>query len=84
MSQKTTEPLDPFAAVKKVPLYRQNGVQSSRYAVMLDPYCHNIEVGIVSKDYQLVPNQTVCQIAADVLDRTGYDYHLAKHLFDGQ
>ena len=84
MSQKTVEPLDPFAAVQKVPLFTENGAQSSRYAVILDPYALNREVGIVSEDYQLVENHTVCEIATEVLDKTGYDYQLAKHLFDGK
>ena len=84
MSQKSTESLDPFAAVQKVPLFTENGAQSSRFAVILDPYCHCMEVGNVSADYQLVPNHTVCEIATDVLEKTGYDYQLAKHLFDGK
>lgn len=77
-------PLDPFADVMKVPLYTSGGMQSSRYAVMLDPQGQNVEAGIVSGDYQLVPNQTVCDIATDVLDRTELDYQTVKHLFDGR
>ena len=81
MSQKTTEPLDPFAAVQKVPLFTENGAQSSRFAVILDQYALNMEVGIVSGDYQLMPNHTVCEIATEVLEKTDYDYQLAKHLY---
>ena len=84
MSQKVSEPLDPFAAVQKVPLFTENGAQSSRYAVILDPYALNMEVGIVSGDYQLVENHTVCEIATEVLDKTGHEYQLAKYLFDGK
>jgi hypothetical protein len=59
-------------------------MQSSRYAVMLDPQGSNFEAGIVSGDYQLVPNQTVCDIATDVLDRTGLDFDSSRRIFDGR
>jgi len=68
----------------KVPLFTSGGMQSSRYAVMLDPQGQNFEAGIVSGDYQLVPNQNVCDIATDVLDRTGLTYDESKQLFDGR
>lgn len=76
--------IDPLADVTKVPLYTPEGAQSSREAIILDPEGANQEVGVVSKDYQLVPNQEVVQIAEEVLERAELEYTLAKHLFDGR
>jgi len=75
---------DPFLPVTKVPLYTGTGEQSSRHAVLLEHEGQNIEVGVVSENYQLVPNEEVHGIALDVLTRTGMAFDDAGQLFDGK
>jgi len=68
----------------KVPLYTEGGAKSSRYSVILDPNGGNLEVGNVSENYQLVPNEAVHEIALDVLTRTGMNFEDAGMIFDGR
>jgi hypothetical protein len=75
---------DPFVPVTVVPLYTQDGSQSSRNAVMLDLHGGRQEVGIVSDSYQLVPNHVVHDIALDVLDRADMPFEDSGHIFDGK
>jgi hypothetical protein len=67
-----------------IPLTTPDGNQSSRYAVMLTTDTGPMEVGTVSSNYQLVPNEIVCQVAEDVLSRTGMPFKDAGYVFDGK
>jgi hypothetical protein len=84
MKRSELSHIDPFAEVTKEALYTSEGKQSSRQAVILDPEGVHQEVGVVSQDYQLMPNREVAEIAEDILRRSGLEYTLAKHLFDGK
>jgi hypothetical protein len=63
-----TEILDPFTPIQKVPLYTQGGLQSSMYSIVLDPDGESKEVGTVSSEYNLVPNDQVVNIAEELID----------------
>jgi len=71
---------DPFLPVRKEQLYTSGNMPSTQYAVMLD----DVEVGHVSENYQLVQNETVHQIALDVLSRSNMGFDDAGFIFDGK
>lgn len=77
---------NPFLPVRKEQLYTQDNRPTSQYAVMLDTGEREgeIEVGHVSDGYQLVPNETVHQIARDVLSRSQLGFDDAGFIFDGK
>jgi len=74
----------PYLPVYMTPLYTRAGVPSSRVSVILDPDNLAMEVGTVSNDYKLVPNQDVEQAAVDVLERTELPSELSSLYFDGK
>ena len=76
--------LDPFLPVAKVPLLTGGGAVSSRCAVVLDPEGEAREVGVVSADYTLVPNQKVHDLAVEVLERSGLATEPVRTLCDGK
>ena len=76
--------LDPFLPVAKVPLLTGGGDVSSRCAVVLDPEGEAREVGVVSADYTLVPNQKVHDLATEVLERSGFATEPVRTLCDGK
>jgi hypothetical protein len=82
--KRTISTSDPFAPIARVPLYTPSGVQSSRYAIVLDPHGEHEEVGIVSEDYNLVENRKVVEAAERVIDEARLDAQQGKHLFDGR
>ncbi len=84
MPRKNTQINDPFVPVTIVPLYTAEGSQSSRNAVMIDTDEGQQEVGIVSDNYQLVPNHVVHDIALDVLERADMRTDEAGFIFDGK
>ena len=75
---------NPYLPVVKQPLFTREGSQSTRMSVILDPDQLAMEVGTVSSDYKLVPNQDVEQAAVDVLERTGIPSELSSLYFDGK
>ncbi len=75
---------DPFLPVRKERLFTSDNKPTSRYAVMLHDGEKEIEVGHVSEGYQLVPNDTVNQIALDVLARSELQFGDGGLLFDGR
>ena len=74
----------PYLPVVKQPLFTRDGSQSTRMSVILDPEKLAMEVGTVSSDYKLVPNQGVEQAAVDVLDLTGLPNEVSSLYFDGK
>ena len=74
----------PYLPVVKTPLYTREGVQSNRVSVILDPDELAMEVGTVSADYMLVPNEDVEQAAVDVLKKTGMTSEVSSLYFDGK
>ena len=74
----------PYLPVVKTPLFTQDGSQSTRMSVTLDPDQLAMEVGTVSADYKLVPNKDVEQAAVDVLERTGIPNEMSSLYFDGK
>ncbi len=83
-SRNKIQNVDPFIPVKAVPLYTVDGSLSSRKAIMLDPDGEYTEVGIVSDNYQLVSNESVHDIALDVLSMADMPYEDSGYLFDGK
>lgn len=75
---------NPFADVTTMPLLNSRGEISSRQSVILDPEGAHEEVGVVSRDYQLVPNRKVQEIALDILDRSQLNFEKDSLLFDGK
>jgi hypothetical protein len=74
----------PYLPVVKTPLFTQDGSQSARMSVILDPDNLAMEVGTVSADYKLVENEDVERAAADVLERTGMHCEMSSLYFDGK
>jgi len=74
----------PYLPVFMTPLYTRAGVPSSRVSVILDPDNLAMEVGTVSADYKLVPNEDVAEAAASVLKKTGMPSELSSLYFDGK
>lgn len=75
---------DPFVPVMKMPLSLPDGNRASRSAIVVDPNGANYEAGVVSGNYQLVPNETVQNVALDVLSQTGLGYEEGSIIFDGK
>ena len=80
--------MNPYADIRKVPLDYQ-GVQSSAYSVQT----HDLnkedrlewkEVGTVSNNYLLVPNNDVVDMAVSIVDKSGIDFEEDKVYFDGK
>lgn len=76
--------LNPFSPVTKIPLFTHGGQVSSRCSVVLDPEGLNEEVGVVSQDYALVPNQRVSEVAQEVLASSNLELEEGKTLFNGK
>jgi hypothetical protein len=78
---------DAYAAIEKQPLVTQDGMRSRGFTVRLeDPAAADgwREVGIVSEDYLLVPNQDVRDMALEITDRSGVPWKESKTFFDGK
>ena len=75
---------DPFLPVRKTRLFTSDNRPSSRFAVMLDDGQQEHEVGSVSELYQSVPNETVHDIALDVLARSCLSFTEEGVIFDGK
>jgi len=75
---------DPFLPVRKERLFTSDNRPTSQFAVMLENEGQEIEVGHVSENYQLVPNEAVHQIALDVLSRSSLGFDDSGMIFDGK
>jgi hypothetical protein len=84
MRPRTLSVTDPFAPIQRVPLFTPAGVQSSRYAIVLDPQGAHEEAGIVSDDYNLVENARVVETAERVIQAGKLEAVVGKVLFDGR
>ncbi|MCA9784494.1 MAG: DUF932 domain-containing protein [Calditrichaeota bacterium] len=82
--KKSLSVKDPFAPIERVPLFTPSGMQSSRYAIVLDPQGLHEEVGIVSEDYNLVENQRVVESAQRVLHEAELEATEGRVIFDGK
>jgi len=75
---------NPYSEIRKVPLDYQ-GIQSSAFSVQIDKeFGEYEEVGVVSNNYLLIPNNEVKEIVDDLADTTGFDWEVAKTHFDGK
>jgi hypothetical protein len=84
MKRLNLEELDPLAPVAKEQLQTGSGVKSSRYAIIIDPEGARQEVGVVSADYQLIPNRVARDVALDILTRSGLSFEERSLAFDGR
>ena len=78
---------DPFAQIKKVPLFGDS-LKSSAYSIQLnDPLNYDKpwdEVGIVSKDYMLVNNEQITDMVESVIKQSDIDFAIDKTFFNGK
>jgi hypothetical protein len=82
--KRTLSVKDPFAEIKRVPLFTPSGHQSSRYAIVVDPQGEHEEAGIVSEDYNLVENRTVVDAAERILAEAQQNADVGSQIFDGK
>ena len=80
--------MNPYAEIRKVPLDYQ-GVQSNAYSVQThdinkDDRLEWKEVGTVSSNYLLVPNNDVVDMAVSIVDKSGINFEEDKAFFDGK
>mgnify|MGYP003131460389 CR=1 FL=1 len=79
--------MNPYTQVRKVPLF-YGGVQSNAFSVQIEQEDNRInrwkEVGNVSNNYLLVPNEEVKDMANDVITDTGLDWEPLKRFWDGK
>ena len=78
---------DPFAKIKKVPLFGDN-VKSSAYSIHIEDSLNYEkpwnEVGIVSNDCMLVNNKEITNMVEKVIDYSDIDFSLDKTFFNGK
>ncbi len=74
---------NPYTEVRKVPLF-YGGVQSNAFSVQTMQEEKWKEVGNVSDNYLLVPNEEVKDMADDVISDTGLDWEPLKRFWDGK
>ena len=84
MKRLNVDELDPLAPVAKEQLQTADGVRSSRYAVLLDPEGARQEVGVVSSDYNLIPNRIARDVALYILTRSELSFEERSLAFDGR
>ena len=84
------DPFNAYSPIQKEPLFsKANDLQSSAYSVQLQKYNKdNVpywdEVGTVGKEYLLVPNSEVNELALDLTDNSRYVWDKGKLFFDGR
>jgi len=78
------EGIDPLAPVAMEPLQTSRGTKVNRCAIILDPDGVRKEVGIVSQDYALVPNNKAYQVALDIMGRSSLKFEPEGCAFDGR
>ena len=75
--------MNPYTEVRKVPLF-YGGLQSNAFSVQTMQEEKWKEVGNVSNNYLLVPNEEVKDMADDVITDTGLDWEPLKRFWDGK
>ena len=84
------DPFNAYSPIQKEPLFsKANDLQSSAYSVQLQKYNKdNVpywdEVGTVGKEYLLVPNSEVNELALNLTDNSRYVWDKDKLFFDGR
>lgn len=84
------DPFNAYSPIQKEPLFsKANDLQSSAYSVQLQKYNKdNVpywdEVGTVGKDYLLVPNSEVNELALNLTDSSRYVFDKGTLFFDGR
>ena len=79
--------LSPYADIEKVPLYAEDQMQSRGFSVRIeDPGADTgwREVGLVSDQYLLVPNERAYEMAWEIAERSPFQWEEAKLYFDGK
>ena len=77
------EQKNPYTEVRKVPLF-YGGLQSNAFSVQTMQEEKWKDVGNVSNNYLLVPNEEVKDMADDVITDTGLDWEPLKRFWDGK
>lgn len=79
--------LNPFLPIKKEPLISLDGTESSRFSIQLEDQDANTgwkEVGDVSKNYFLISNSEMREVAEEVTVTSGMEFTLEKTFFNGK
>lgn len=76
--------LDAFLPINKVPLSTDLGGYSKAHSVRLEKEGKEVEMGVVGKDYLLVPNNELMDVAEQIMDSTGLSYEPTKKFFNGK
>ena len=75
---------DPFDKVELQPLTTENGNPTNSCAVIIDPNHLWQQVGVVSKDYKLIPNRDVIEAAEAIINETGLNFKEHTMLWNGK
>ena len=90
MDRIQIDPFNAYSPIQKEPLFsKANDLQSSAWSVQLQKYNKdNVpywdEVGTVGKEYLLVPNSEVNELALNIADNSRYVWDKDKLFFDGR
>ena len=76
--------LDAFLPINKVPLSTEIGGYSKAHSVRLEKDGKEVEMGVVGKDYLLVSNKELMDVASEIIGCSGLDFVPTKKFFNGK
>ena len=76
--------LDAFLPINKVPLSTDLGGYSKAHSVRLEKDGKEVEMGVVGKDYLLVSNKELMDVASEIIGCSGLDFIPTKKFFNGK
>ena len=79
--------IHPYSPIRKVPLDYQ-GIESKAFSVQTEDIKDGLpeykEVGVVRKDYLLIPNAEVKDLVDSLISKTGWDWEVNREWTDGK
>ena len=76
--------LDAFLPINKVPLSTDLGGYSKAHSVRLEKDGKEVEMGVVGKDYLLVPNKELMDVASEIMGMSNLNFKPTKKFFNGK
>ena len=76
--------LDAFLPISKVPLITDLGGYSKAHSIRLEKDGKEVEMGVVGKDYLLVANDKLMDVAQEIMGVSGMDFIAEKKFFNGK
>jgi len=76
--------LDAFLPINKVPLSTDMGGYSKAHSVRLEKDGKEVEMGVVGKDYLLVPNKELMDVASEIMGMSNLNFKPTKKFFNGK